>query len=62
MAERTEIFNTRLDMLRELLAVLQQQHEKHHSIKLEWIVIWLIAISIAVESFMLLGKFVGLWN
>ena len=62
MAERTEIFNTRLDMLRELLAVLQQQHEKTNSLKLEWIVIWLIAISIAVEIFLLLGKFIGLWD
>ena len=32
-------------MLRELLGVLQQQHENGHAMKLEWIVIWLIIVS-----------------
>jgi uncharacterized Rmd1/YagE family protein len=50
MTERTEILNKRLDMLRELLGVLQQQHENAHSMKLEWIVIWLIVISVVVET------------
>eukprot|EP01038_Epipyxis_sp_PR26KG_P013997 gene13997-18773_t len=49
MEPRTEILNKRLDLLRELLSVLQQQHENAHNVKLEWIVIWLILISIVLE-------------
>ena len=49
METRTEILNKRLDMLRELLGVLQQQHENENALKLEVIVIWLIVISIFVE-------------
>ena len=49
MDTRTEILNKRLDMLRELLQVLQQQHENGHAMKLEWIVIWLIIVSTLVE-------------
>ena len=49
MAARTKVLNTRLDMLRELLAVLQQQQENHTSKNLEWIVIWLIVASAFVE-------------
>jgi uncharacterized Rmd1/YagE family protein len=49
MDTRTEILNKRLDMLRELLGVLQQQHENGHAMKLEWIVIWLIIVSTLVE-------------
>eukprot|EP00597_Dinobryon_sp_UTEXLB2267_P005294 CAMPEP_0170059624 /NCGR_PEP_ID=MMETSP0019_2-20121128/1835_1 /TAXON_ID=98059 /ORGANISM="Dinobryon sp., Strain UTEXLB2267" /LENGTH=444 /DNA_ID=CAMNT_0010264927 /DNA_START=88 /DNA_END=1419 /DNA_ORIENTATION=- len=36
MEPRTEILNKRLDLLRELLSVLQQQHENAHNVKLEW--------------------------
>ena len=50
METRTEILNKRLDMLRELLGVLQQQHENENAMKLEVIIIWLIVISIIVES------------
>ena len=32
---RTEVLNTRLDMLKELLEVLQQQLENAHAVKLE---------------------------
>ncbi len=49
MENRTNVLNTRLNMLKDLLGVLQQQHESSHSSKLEWIVIWLIVISVAVE-------------
>jgi len=38
-----------LNMLKDLLRVLQQQHESAHSVKLEWIVIWLIVVSVGVE-------------
>jgi uncharacterized Rmd1/YagE family protein len=50
MDTRTEILNKRLDMLRELLGVLQQQHENGHAMKLEWIVIWLIVVSSVIEA------------
>ena len=49
MEERTLVLNKRLDLMRELLEVLQQQHETAHSVKLEWIVIWLIVVSVVLE-------------
>ena len=51
MKSRTKVLNVRLDMLRELLAVLQQQEDNKNSVKLEWVVIWLIVISAAIELF-----------
>lgn len=50
MAGRTEILNKRLDMLRELLDVLQQQMENSHSVKLEWIVIYLIVAEVVLQG------------
>ena len=50
MTGRTEVLNKRLDMFRDLLGVLQQQQENASAMKLEWIVIWLIVISVVVES------------
>jgi uncharacterized Rmd1/YagE family protein len=49
MEARTEVLNKRLDMLRELLDVLQQQMENAHAVKLEWIVIWLIVIEVILQ-------------
>lgn len=49
MDGRVEVLNKRLDMLKELLDVLQQQMENAHASKLEWIVIWLIVIEVIVE-------------
>jgi len=49
MLPRISVLNKRLDLLRQLLRVLQQQHENAHSVKLEWIVIWLIVISCVLE-------------
>ena len=37
MPGRTEILNKRLDMMRELLDVLQQQMESNHALNLEWV-------------------------
>ena len=54
MENRTEILNKRLDMLRELLGVLSQQHENAHAVTVEWIVIWLIIISVVLEVFSIL--------
>jgi uncharacterized Rmd1/YagE family protein len=50
MSGRTEILNKRLDMLRELLDVLQQQMENAHAVKLEWIVIYLIIAEVVVQG------------
>ena len=41
-------------MLRELLGVLQQQHENAHAMNVEWIVIWLIIVSVVLEVFAIL--------
>lgn len=59
MEPRTEVLNKRLDLLRELLRLLQHQHENGHNVKLEWIVIWLIVISAALELLAMIG---GLWD
>jgi uncharacterized Rmd1/YagE family protein len=50
LSGRTEVLNTRVDMLRELLEVLQQRQDNASAVKLEWIVIWLIVVSAAIES------------
>ena len=55
-SERTDVLNKRLDMLKELLVVIQQQMENDHAIKLEWIVIWLIIVEVAIEIIALFGK------
>ena len=49
MPGRTEILNKRLDLLRELLDVLQQQMESKHALNLEWIVIWLIVVEVVLQ-------------
>jgi uncharacterized Rmd1/YagE family protein len=56
MSERTEVLNKRLDMLRELLDVLQQQMENSHALKLEWIVIWLIVIEVVLQVLSIGGE------
>jgi uncharacterized Rmd1/YagE family protein len=55
MIGRTEILNKRLDMLRELLNVLQQQMETAHAAKLEWIVIYLIIVEVLLQSIAILN-------
>jgi uncharacterized Rmd1/YagE family protein len=62
MEPRTEVLNKRLDLLRELLKLLQHQHENSHNIKLEWIIIWLIVISVILELFVMIGKLFRLWD
>ena len=56
MNARTEVLNKRLDMLRELLDVLQQQMDNAHSVKLEWIVIWLIVVEVVVQIIAVWGE------
>jgi uncharacterized Rmd1/YagE family protein len=47
--------------LLQLLHVLQQQHENAHSVKLEWIVIWLIVVSCVLEGWDIVKDFLG-WS
>lgn len=49
MDSRVEVLNTRLNMLKDLLDVLNQQMENDHSTKLEWIIIWLIVIEVVIQ-------------
>lgn len=56
MSGRTEILNKRLDMLRELLDVLQQQMENAHAVKLEMIVIYLIVVEVVLQVFAIVSK------
>ena len=44
--DRVDLLNSRLTVMRELLDVLQSQVESANSSRLEWIVIWLIAMEI----------------
>ena len=62
MSERVDTVNKRLDMLKELLDVLEQQLESAHATKLEWIVIWLIIIEIAIEFLGIAGEVLGIWS
>ena len=56
---RVTVLNTRIDMLRELLEVLQAQAENEHGTNLEWIVIWLIVAEVVLQ---LLSMYVGVGN
>lgn len=60
MEPRTEVLNKRLDLLRELLSVLQQQHENAHAVKLEWTVIWLIVTSVILEVWQIVVEVIKL--
>lgn len=44
--DRVELLNSRLTVIRELLDVLTAQVADNNSTRLEWIVIWLIAIEV----------------
>jgi uncharacterized Rmd1/YagE family protein len=61
MGERTEVLNKRLDMMRELLDVLQQQMENAHGVKLEWIVIWLIVVEVLLQVCSIFAESIPLW-
>ena len=45
---RVEILNTRLNVIKELLSILTSQVGDRQSTRLEWIIIWLIAIEIVL--------------
>mmetsp|Transcript_1169 Transcript_1169/g.1899 ORF Transcript_1169/g.1899 Transcript_1169/m.1899 type:complete len:426 (+) Transcript_1169:137-1414(+) len=62
MESRVEVLNTRLDMLKELLDMIQQQMQNAHASKLEWIVIWLIVIEVVIEVVGGGGSLMGWWS
>lgn len=62
MAGRTLILNKRLDMLKQLLSMLQQQNEAEHNVKLEVIIIILIVVSVLLEMLSVGGKVMGWWD
>jgi len=47
--DRVNILNKRLDILGELLDILSNQLNEAHGNKLEWVIIWLIVIEVAVQ-------------
>jgi len=49
LGKRVDILNTRLDIMRELFQMLNDQLDAVHSTKLEWIIIWLIVIEVAIS-------------
>eukprot|EP01061_Rhynchopus_euleeides_P017249 TRINITY_DN28705_c0_g2_i1.p1 TRINITY_DN28705_c0_g2~~TRINITY_DN28705_c0_g2_i1.p1 ORF type:complete len:343 (+),score=141.44 TRINITY_DN28705_c0_g2_i1:129-1031(+) len=50
ISRRVRVLNERLGVVAELFDMLHEQQKQKHSDKLEWIVIWLIAIEIVVSG------------
>jgi len=48
LCHRTEILNSRCDVVAALLSILREQQYHNHSSKLEWIIIWLIVAEFLV--------------
>lgn len=48
LGQRIEILNKRMNVVDELLAILADELNHRHSSKLEWIIIWLIAVEIII--------------
>ncbi|TMW57699.1 hypothetical protein Poli38472_014302 [Pythium oligandrum] len=61
---RVKILNKRLDILRELVEVLNQELTQQHGTKLEWIIIWLLVVGvlISVGWNMILKDILGFFN
>ena len=49
LTHRASVLNKRLSLMHELLGVLLSQMENAHMTELEWIVIWLIVISVVLD-------------
>jgi len=49
LGKRVDILNKRLDIMKELFEMLNDQLDAMHSAKLEWIVIWLIVIEVVIS-------------
>jgi len=48
ISRRGEVLNQRLDVIRELFEMLGNELNHQHSSRLEWIIIWLIAIEVVI--------------
>lgn len=48
---RVQVLNLRLEVLNELLVILQSEKSESHGSTLEWIVIWLIVLEVALGLF-----------
>ena len=48
LIQRIEVLNKKMDVVDELLAILADELNHRHSSKLEWIIIWLIAIEFLI--------------
>lgn len=54
---RVEVLNSRFAVLQEMLDMLRDHQNNFHTARLEWIIIWLIAVELVVGLFQLLGLF-----
>lgn len=57
LEERVEVLNARFAVLGEMLDMLRDHENNHHSARLEWIVIWLIVVEVVVGLLEVLGLF-----
>eukprot|EP01064_Diplonema_japonicum_P010183 TRINITY_DN17512_c0_g1_i1.p1 TRINITY_DN17512_c0_g1~~TRINITY_DN17512_c0_g1_i1.p1 ORF type:complete len:434 (+),score=54.35 TRINITY_DN17512_c0_g1_i1:85-1386(+) len=57
VSRRVRILNERLGVVAELFDMLHEQQKQKHSDRLEWIVIWLIAVEIIVAGLSICLKF-----
>ena len=48
MDERVETINVRYTVLQDLLGIARSVQESKHSVRLEWVVIWLILIEVVI--------------
>jgi uncharacterized Rmd1/YagE family protein len=48
LGKRVDLLNKRLDIMKELFDMLNDQLENFHAHKLEWIIIWLIVFEVVV--------------
>jgi uncharacterized Rmd1/YagE family protein len=48
IAPRTEVLSKKLETIHELFEMLADEQKHRHSSRLEWIIIWLIALEIVM--------------
>mmetsp|Transcript_6206 Transcript_6206/g.19760 ORF Transcript_6206/g.19760 Transcript_6206/m.19760 type:complete len:406 (+) Transcript_6206:38-1255(+) len=61
VSNRVDVLNRRLDIIRELLDMLNDQLTNQHASKLEWIVIWLIVVEVVLQLLFFFIKDVMRW-
>ncbi|GAX76442.1 hypothetical protein CEUSTIGMA_g3887.t1 [Chlamydomonas eustigma] len=57
LGERVELLNSRFTVLQEMLDMLRDHQTNIHGVRLEWIVIWLIAVELLVGLLEVLALF-----